>query len=63
MQTETLVEKIKQLSPPKIAEVENFVDFLYQKEEQKLVHSAMKPSENSFQKVWDNDEDSIYDEL
>ncbi len=63
MQTETLVEKIKQLPPPKIAEVENFVDFLYQKEEQKLVQSAMKLSENSFQKVWDNDEDSVYDEL
>lgn len=63
MQTETLVKRIKQLPPPKIAEVENFVDFLYQKEEQKLVQSAMKLSENSFQKVWDNDEDSIYDEL
>ncbi len=63
MQTEVLVEKIKQLPPQKIAEVEDFVDFLAQREEQKLVQSAMKLSENSFRKVWDNEEDSIYDEL
>ena len=63
MQTEILVEKIKQLSPQRIAEVEDLVDFLAQREEQKLVQSAMKLSENSFQKVWDNEEDSVYDEL
>ncbi len=63
MQTEVLVEKIKQLSPQRIAEVEDFVDFLAQREEQKLVQSVMKLSENSFRKVWDNEEDSIYDEL
>lgn len=27
----------------------------------KLAQSAMKLSENSFNKVWDNDEDAIYD--
>jgi hypothetical protein len=63
MQTEVLVEKIKQLPPQRIAEVEDFVDFLVQREEQKLVQSVMKLSENSFRKVWDNEEDSIYDEL
>jgi hypothetical protein len=63
MRTDVLVEKIKQLPPQRIAEVEDFVDFLSQREEQKLVQSAMKLSENSFKKVWDNEEDSIYDEL
>ncbi len=63
MQTEVLVEKIKQLPPQRVAEVEDFVDFLAQREEQKLVQAAMKLSENSFRKVWDNEEDSIYDEL
>ena len=63
MQTETLVEKIKQLPPQRIAEVEDFVDFLAQREERKLVQSAMKLSENSFRKVWDNEEDAVYDEL
>jgi hypothetical protein len=33
-----------------------------QTEHQKLVQSAMKLSENSFSKVWDNAEDAIYDE-
>jgi hypothetical protein len=58
-----LFEKIKVLPPQKIAEVVDFVDFLMQREDQKLVQSAMKLSEDSFSKVWDNDEDAIYDEL
>jgi hypothetical protein len=63
MQTETLVEKIKQLPPQRIAEVEDFIDFLVQREEKKLVQSAAKLSEDAFQKIWDNEEDSVYDEL
>ncbi len=63
MQEVNLVEKIKQLPPQKIAEVEDFVEFLQQKEEKKLVQSAMKLSEDTFRKVWDNDADSVYDEL
>ncbi len=39
MQTEILVEKIKQLPQQRIAEVEDFVDFLAQREEQKLVQA------------------------
>jgi hypothetical protein len=58
-----LSEKIKVLPPQKVAEVIDFVDFLVQKEEKKLVDSAMKLSEKSFAKVWDNDEDSVYDKL
>jgi hypothetical protein len=58
-----LFEKIKVLPPQKIAEVVDFVDFLMQREDQKLVQSAMKLSQDSFNKVWDNDEDAIYDEL
>ena len=41
----------------------DFVEFLTQKEEQKLVESAMKMSEKSFSKVWDNEEDAVYDKL
>lgn len=63
MQTEILIEKIKHLPPQRQAEVESFVDFLTQKDEQKLVQSAMKMSEKSFSKVWDNEEDSVYDKL
>lgn len=56
-------EKIKVLPPQKVAEVIDFVDFLIEREEKKLVNSAMKLSEDSFSKVWDNHEDSVYDEL
>ena len=63
MQTNVLVEKIKQLRLQRIAEVEDFVDFLAQRGEQKLVESATKLSESAYQKVWDNDGDAIYDQL
>jgi Protein of unknown function (DUF2281) len=58
-----LFDKIKVLPPQKIAEVVDFVDFLMQREDKKLVQAAMKLSENALSKVWDNDEDAIYDEL
>ncbi len=58
-----LFEKIKVLPSQKVAEVIDFVDFLTQREEQKLVQSATKLSEDSFTKIWDNDEDAIYDQL
>ena len=63
MQTEILIEKIKHLSTPRQVEVADFVEFLTQKEERKLVESAMKMSEESFSEVWDNEEDSVYDKL
>ncbi|MDQ2747592.1 MAG: DUF2281 domain-containing protein, partial [Acidobacteriota bacterium] len=60
---EILFEKIKHLPPQKIAEVINFVDFLVEREEKQLVESAAKLSEKSFGRVWNNDEDAVYDEL
>jgi len=43
MQTETLIEKIKNLPPERLAEVENFVDFLAQRDEgrQSELHQAI----------------------
>lgn len=58
-----LLEKINQLPPEAVAEVEDFVEFLKQKEERKLVQAAMKLSEQSFAQVWDNPEDAVYDSL
>ena len=63
-QEQVLIEKIRTLSPEKIAEVENFVDFLRQLNEyRRLTQAAAKLSEPSFQKVWDNLEDDDYDRL
>ena len=59
-----LIEKIKQLPPQRMAEVEDFVDFLRAREdEQRLTHAAGKAGEASFAAVWNNDEDAAYDRM
>jgi hypothetical protein len=63
MQMEELVEKIKSLPPERIAEVEDFVDFLALRDDRRLVEAAAKLSEDSFREVWDNEEDAAYDRL
>jgi hypothetical protein len=60
---EELIEKISNLPPERIAEVEDFVDFIAQRDERSRVHAAAKLSEDSFRRVWDNEEDSVYDKL
>ena len=61
---QVLIEKIKQLPPQRLAEVEDFVDFLRTREdEQRLVRAAAKASEASFAAVWNNDDDEAYDRL
>ena len=63
MQVEELLEKIKNLPPERIAEVEDFVDFLAQRDDRRLVEAAIRMSEDSFREVWDNEEDAAYDRL
>ena len=59
-----LIEKIKQLPPQRLAEVEDFVDFLRtREEEQRLTQAAAKVAEASFAAVWNNDEDAAYDRM
>ena len=61
---QVLFDKIKQLPPQRMAEVEDFVDFLHEREaEHRLTHAAAKASEASFAQVWDNDEDAAYDRM
>lgn len=63
-QVETLIEKIRILPPEKLVEVEDFVDFLRQREEDRLLtRAAAKLAEAAFQKVWDNPDDADYDKL
>lgn len=63
MRNEKLIEKIKNLPPERVAEVEDFVDFITQRDERRLVQAATKLSEDSFREVWDNAEDAVYDQL
>ena len=59
-----LVNKIRTLSPEKIAVVEDFVEFLRHRDNDiHLTAAAAKLSEKSFQKVWENPDDAEYDNL
>ena len=62
--TRQLFNKIQRLPPEKVAVVDDFVDFLESRgKENSLIKAAEKLSEQSFQKVWDNQEDAEYDNL
>jgi len=51
------------LPPARVAEVEDFVDFLVLRNaDRELVHAAAAASVPAFAKVWDNPEDDVYDE-
>ena len=59
-----MLEKLEHLSPERLAEVEDFIDFLRQRDQDKrLRQEYVQASENAFNQVWDNDDDAIYDSL
>lgn len=61
---EELIEKIKNLPPDKLSEVEDFVDFLGQRgEDRHLARAVTTLSEDAFRKVWDHPDDADYDRL
>ena len=61
---EELLAKIRRLAPERMAEVEDFIDFLRQRdEEQQLTRAASQLSEAAFAKVWDHPGDADYDRL
>ena len=59
----TLIAKLDRLPPEKVAEVEDFVDFLAQRDDRRLTRAAAKLSEKAFRNVWDNPRDAAYDRL
>jgi hypothetical protein len=64
MEEQALFEKIRNLPPEKQAEVEDFVDFLQVRDEdRRLTQAAARLSEEPFRQVWDNEADSAYDQL
>ena len=62
VRADSLVRKIRSLPPEKAAQVEDFVDFLDQREDRRLTQAAAL-SARAFDKVWDNPEDAVYDRL
>lgn len=61
---QVLLEKIRNLPPEKVAEVEDFIDFLLERSpDRQLVAAVTRLSEESFRRIWDNPEDAAYDQL
>lgn len=64
MPNQSLIEKIQSLPPERVEEVEDFVDFLKTRDQDRaLVDAASRLSEDAFSKVWDNSDDAEYDRL
>jgi hypothetical protein len=62
-QADTLIEKIRSLPPDKAAAVEDFVEFLRQRDDRQITQGASKLSEKALKKVWSNSADAAYDRL
>jgi hypothetical protein len=61
---EDLVEKIARLPADRIEELDDFVEFLLQRErDAELTRVSSVLGANSLAEVWDNDEDPVYDSL
>jgi hypothetical protein len=64
LRKQDLLEKIRTLPENRVTEVEDFVDFIRQREEdQRLSQAVAKLSEAALQRVWDNPDDAEYDLL
>ncbi|PZN83408.1 MAG: toxin-antitoxin system, antitoxin component, Xre family protein [Candidatus Methylumidiphilus alinenensis] len=66
MQTQVchVVEKLQHLSPKRLAEADDFIDFIQLRDQSdSLRRDFALASEAAFAKIWDNDDDAIYDKL
>jgi len=62
--TQALFDKIRALPAERVAEVEDFVDFIAARaQDRALVGAAAAASAPSFARVWDNEDDDVYDAL
>lgn len=62
-----ILEKLKSLPPERVAEVEDFVDFLRTRHDERTTIRAIRDftrvAAPGFGRVWDNDDDAAYDAL
>jgi hypothetical protein len=59
-----LAEKLDALSPEQIAAVEDFVEFLrVRTQDRALTRAAAAASAPAFESVWNNPEDDVYDAI
>lgn len=63
-QIEQVAHKLQTLSQERITEVEDFIDFLKQRDEDlQLTRRTMKLTEPLLASLWNNTEDAEYDQL
>ncbi|NKC12562.1 MAG: toxin-antitoxin system, antitoxin component, Xre family protein [Gammaproteobacteria bacterium] len=61
---EQVVQKLQALTPNRINEVEDFIDFLSLRDSNgQLTQAVMAASEAALNTVWDNADDAEYDKL
>jgi hypothetical protein len=61
---QALIEKLNTLPVDRLHEVEDFVDFLRSRDQDRaLFRAASAASEPAFAAVWNNPEDDVYDAL
>ena len=61
---QALLTKIRDLTDSRVAEVEDFVDFLRARDEHReLIDAATRLSEPALAAVWDNSDDDVYNDL
>ena len=61
---EMIKKEIDKLPENMLIEIYDFVRFLEAKQERELLtKTSQKMSETSFEKIWNNEEDSAYDKL
>jgi len=61
---ESIHQEIDNIPDDILMQVYNFTQFLvYKQENEKLAKLAQNISEKAFEKVWDNEEDTVYDNL
>ena len=64
-QEQTILHKLRHLPPERVAEVEDFVDFLAYRQagERGLTQAVGQLATAAFARVWDNPADADYDRL
>ena len=61
---EQVIQKLQALAPNRLNEVEDFIDFLSQRDsDRQLTRAAMAVSEPALHALWDNADDAKYDKL
>jgi hypothetical protein len=61
---QALIGKLELLPPERVNEVEDFIDFIKQRnQDRQLTQVARRLAEQSFANAWDNPDDAIYDQL